>query len=74
MACGSHYRVLNDTGIVVGLIGTICVSTIIIYMVPCSLYAASIQTFLTDHNLATIIGLPLLIALGVVLAVEGCYS
>jgi len=65
--------VMTDTGIVVGLVGAICGSTII-YIVPCSLYAASIQTFLTDHNSATIVGLRLLIALGVVLAVGGCYS
>jgi len=64
---------MSDTSVVVGLVGAMCGSTII-YIVPCSLYAASIQTFLTDPNSATIVGLRLLIALGVALAVGGCYT
>merc|ERR1719330_1954266 len=36
---------MSDTGVVVGLVGAICGNTII-YVVPCSLYAASIQTHL----------------------------
>jgi amino acid permease len=65
--------VMTDTGIVVGLVGAICGSTII-YIVPCSLYAKAIQTFLTEHNTSTVVGLRLLIALGVALAVGGSYS
>lgn len=65
--------VMSDTGVVVGLVGAICGSTII-YIVPCSLYAASIQAFVTNRNLALIVWLRCLTVLGAMLAAGGCYS
>jgi amino acid permease len=65
--------VMSDTGAVVELVGGVC-GNMIIFIVPFSLYAASIQTFLTNHNSATIVGLRLLIVFAVVMAVAGVYS
>lgn len=65
--------VVTDTSVVVGLVGAICGSAII-YIVPCSLYAASIHAFLTNANAMTVVWLKCLILLGVVLAVGGSLS
>mmetsp|Transcript_82726 Transcript_82726/g.208162 ORF Transcript_82726/g.208162 Transcript_82726/m.208162 type:complete len:630 (+) Transcript_82726:56-1945(+) len=64
---------VTDAGVVVGLVGAICGSAII-YIVPCSLYAAATQGFLTDGNSATLAWLKFLIGLGCVLAVAGCVT
>jgi len=65
--------VVQDAGIVVGLVGAICGSAVI-YIVPCTLYASAIRSFLGEENGPKLLWLRLLTAFGIVLAIAGCYS
>eukprot|EP00448_Togula_jolla_P041404 CAMPEP_0170637820 /NCGR_PEP_ID=MMETSP0224-20130122/38647_1 /TAXON_ID=285029 /ORGANISM="Togula jolla, Strain CCCM 725" /LENGTH=544 /DNA_ID=CAMNT_0010967789 /DNA_START=19 /DNA_END=1653 /DNA_ORIENTATION=- len=64
---------LTDAGIVAGLAGAICGSANI-YLIPCTLYAACINTFLSDKNLGELIWLRCLFGLGIFLSIAGVVS
>jgi len=67
--------VLTDAGIVVGVVGAVCGSTII-YIVPCLLYASSIKGYLTITctQMFELLWLRFLTLLGIFLAIAGCIS
>jgi len=63
--------VLEDAGLVVGVVGAVCGSAII-YVIPCVIYAASIAKFFGRHtHLWLFTALLLLASFGVLLGVCG---
>lgn len=66
---------LADVGVVVGIVGSVCGSAII-YIIPCSLYAAALQSPQMDSvkHANEIIGAKFAIGFGVVLGVAGLYA
>lgn len=66
--------VVTDAGLVVGVVGAVC-GSVCIYVVPCTLYAGAIKSFLSAEKFSMEVAfLRCLTCLGVVLGAAGCYS
>jgi len=69
--------VLTDAGLVVGLVGSICGSTII-YIVPCLLFERACRTFLDDAHRVSNFGERIIVRIigliGIILAITGTWA